>query len=156
MQQAERIAEMNALITAIALWLSANFALPMPGSPPRVEMAPGEKIAALHYGPAFAANMPPRAQSGAGDIVAVYDDASRTIYLREGWQGQTPAELSVVVHELVHHMQNLSGARYECPQEREKLAYQAQERWLGLFGRNLESEFGIDGFSLLVKTRCYY
>jgi hypothetical protein len=44
----------------------------------------------------------------------------------------------------------------ECPQEREKLAYLAQERWLGLFGHNLESDFDLNPFSLLVKTKCFY
>jgi hypothetical protein len=44
--------------------------------------------------------------------------------------------------------------KYECPQAREKVAYMAQERWLGLFGRSLEQDFELDGFSLLVKTRC--
>jgi hypothetical protein len=46
--------------------------------------------------------------------------------------------------------------KHECPQEREKLAYLAQERWLGLFGHSLESDFDLDPFSLLVKTRCFY
>jgi hypothetical protein len=32
-----------------------------------------------------------------------------------------------------------AGTAYECPAEREKLAYEAQDHWLGLFGRNLEN-----------------
>jgi hypothetical protein len=88
--------------------------------------------------------------------VAVYSDATHTIYLPEGWTGGTPAELSVLVHELVHHVQNVGGLKYACPQEREKLAYMAQERWLGLFGHNLEADFELDAFSLLVKTRCLF
>jgi hypothetical protein len=58
------------------------------------------------------------------------------------------------VHELVHHLQNLDKRSYNCPQLREKLAYEAQEKWLGLFGRSLESEFGIDAMTLLVGTAC--
>jgi len=56
----------------------------------------------------------------------------------------------------VHHVQNVAGLKYACAQEREKLAYEAQERWLGLFGHSLERDFELDGFSLLVKTRCFY
>jgi len=88
--------------------------------------------------------------------VAVYSYATQTIYLPEGWTGTSPAELSVLVHELVHHVQNVAGLKYACAQEREKLAYEAQERWLGLFGHSLERDFELDGFSLLVKTRCFY
>jgi len=46
--------------------------------------------------------------------------------------------------------------KYECPQEREKLAYIAQDRWLALFGHSLESDFHMDAFSLLVKTQCFW
>ena len=88
--------------------------------------------------------------------MAVYSDAARTIYLPEGWSGRTAAELSVLVHEMVHHLQNLAGLKYNCSQEREALAYRAQERWLGLFGRSLAQDFAIDSFSLLVKTRCMH
>ena len=77
--------------------------------------------------------------------MAVYSDKAQTIFLPEGWTGTTPAELSILVHELVHHVQNAAGLKYSCPQEREKLAYDAQERWLGLFGHNLEHDFELDG-----------
>ena len=56
---------------------------------------------------------------------------------------------------MVHHLQNYqAGTTYECPAEREKLAYEAQDNWLRLFGRNLEAEFEINGLALLVSTSC--
>ena len=47
-----------------------------------------------------------------------------------------------------------AGAAYHCPAEREKLAYEVQDKWLGLFGRNLEGEFEINGLAQLVSTSC--
>jgi len=91
---------------------------------------------------------------GGSEIVAVYEDATQTIFLPEGWAGASPAEMSVLVHEMVHHLQGNAKLGYACPQEREKLAYAAQQRWLGLFGRTLSSEFEIDPFTLLVRTGC--
>ncbi len=88
------------------------------------------------------------------ETVAVYNDQTKTIYLSDKWTGHTPAELSVLVHEMVHHLQNEAGTKYECAAEREKLAYEAQEKWLSLFGRNLEGEFNINGLALLVSTSC--
>lgn len=90
------------------------------------------------------------------DTIAIYVDATKTIDLPDDWTGRTPAELSVLVHELVHHMQNAVGTKYACPQEREQLAYTAQDRWLGLFGQSLADEFGLDPFTVLVRTRCIY
>ena len=88
--------------------------------------------------------------------VAIYIDGEQTIYLPEGWTGRTPAELSVLVHEMVHHLQNLGGLKHECPRAREKLAYAAQERWLKRFGRDLEGEFEINPFTVLVNSNCAY
>jgi hypothetical protein len=90
------------------------------------------------------------------NLIAVYDDEMKTIYLPENWTGNTPAELSLLVHEMVHHLQNATPAKYECPQAREELAYAAQAKWLSLFGRRLENEFEVDPLTLAVSTRCIY
>ncbi len=102
-------------------------------------------------------NRQPGAPADSGqETVALYDDRDNTIYLPTKWTGQTPAELSVLVHEMVHHLQNAAKTKFDCPQAREQLAYAAQQKWLGLFGRNLDDEFQIDPFTLLVMTRCMY
>ena len=54
----------------------------------------------------------------------------------------------------VHHLQHRAKLKYACPQEREKIAYAAQEQWLNRFDTSLEKEFGIDPLTLLVKTNC--
>ena len=150
------------LLTAIETWLSIEFDLPIRGNHPRIELVPPAEIAALRYRGRFPnvgtdrAPTDPSAVPSDRDTVAVYSDSTRTIYLAEEWTGGTPAELSVLVHEMVHHLQNLAGLKYECPQAREMLAYTAQERWLALFGRDLEQDFDLDGLSLLMKTKCFH
>jgi hypothetical protein len=91
-----------------------------------------------------------------GEVVSLYSNETKTIYLLDGWKGKTPGELSMLVHEMVHHLQSVGQIKFACPQEREKLAYKAQDDWLGLFGRDLMQDFQIDPFSLLVKTNCFY
>jgi hypothetical protein len=136
------------------LWLSVNFDLPAVQDHPRVEIVPQAKIIALRYG-AFLSNAndadAPRREPS---VVAVYEHATQTIYLPEGWTGKTAAELSILVHEMVHHLQNAGKLKFACPQEREALAYRAQEQWLGLFGRSLSRDFELDPFTVLVSTRC--
>lgn len=145
------------LLTQITAWLSANFELPASRTMPAIELASPERIAAIRYRglaspPTQAVIASPAYQSG--DIVAVYDDTRKTIYLPDGWKGHTPAEQSVLVHEMVHFLQSSAQFKYGCPQAREKLAYQAQEQWLSRSGRTLQSEFEIDAFSLLIHTNC--
>jgi hypothetical protein len=148
------------LLTALETWVSSQFDLPAIHEHPSIEFASPAKIVSLRFagllsdpGEQVAPNDPSSAQH---DTIAIYYDATRTIYLPEGWTGSTPAELSVLVHEMVHHFQNVLRLKYECPQEREKLAYIAQDRWLALFGHSLESDFHMDAFSLLVKTQCFW
>jgi Domain of unknown function (DUF6647) len=153
----------QALLTAIAPWLSANFALPPSYQHPSVKLVQATEILFLRY-QAFTAEKQREVLNtiygSAGSPgngrrpVAVYDHVNRTIFLPEGWTGRTQAELSVLVHEMVHHLQKEAGLIYPCPAASEKLAYEAQAKWLGLFGLDLASEFDIDPFTLLATTTC--
>jgi hypothetical protein len=150
---------MKELLTVLATWLSMNFGLPAIQDHPQIEMVQPVRMAAIRY----RGLVPDRAPVTQSDdeaplgtptnIVALYDDARKTIYLPYGWRG-SPTELSVLVHELVHHIQNEAGMKFACPGEREKLAYDAQAKWLAMFSTTLEAEFEIDPLSLLVRTNC--
>ena len=147
------------LMRAIAMWISAEFDLPAATDLPPVVRASENRMIALRYragnpaGPVDPAARNASPEAG-HEIVALYDDRAQAIYLNKDWTGNTPAEISVLVHETVHHLQNLAGSRFGCAGEREKLAYRAQARFLDLFGRTLETEFGIDPMTLLVRTAC--
>jgi hypothetical protein len=161
----------QALIKAIKYWLTFNFNLRAAYPDPYIELAEPEKIILLRYH-GFLSNWPRdivladqqvpvpfddmRAAENREDMIAVYDDEMKTIYLPKNWTGSTPAELSILVHEMVHHLQGATRTRYECPQAREQLAYVAQEKWLRLFERDLKSEVEIDPLTLAISTRCIY
>lgn len=140
------------LLSALIGWIVAHSNLPHTQELPHIVRVSPERLAELlHRAPrltdaAITAN--------ADDLLSVYRDDEKTIYLREEWTGKTQAELSILVHELVHHLQAMGRVKFNCGQEREKLAFDMQDRWLKLWERSLESEFGIDGFSLLAKTNC--
>jgi hypothetical protein len=152
---------MQTLLTVIVTWLSINFGLPAVYEHPRVQFASTAEMAEIRYGlaasswPDRAAEQSPPAEF-AHDVHAIYDDRSRTIYLPESWTGATPAEASLLVHELVHHLQNAGGLRYDCAEARERPAYQAQARWLDLFGTSLAAEFELDAMTILVRSNCMH
>ncbi|WP_287177417.1 DUF6647 family protein [Mesorhizobium sp.] len=134
------------LLNAVELWLVANFRLPPATALPRVVTVPSPKLVEMRYGPG--------SQVAEGEVMAAYDEASRTIYVTDGWTSRSPADLSVLVHEMVHHLQASAEMRFACPAEREVLAYRAQDAWLQLFGSDLESAFDMDPAMLLVATVC--
>jgi hypothetical protein len=148
-----------ALLRAIAAWLHADFDLPQVTDLPNIAFAPSKTMVALRYQDVPSDRM---TVSGAAsdapppEIIALYSDEGRTIYLPNDWSGRSPADLSVVVHEMVHHVQNVAGLKYACPEAREAPAYDAQEQWLALFGTDLEHALGLDPMTVLVRTHCFY
>jgi hypothetical protein len=151
---------MSALLVAIAVWLSVNTDLPVTYDPPAVRFASPVEITALRQGhsrdPLARTTDSSTASSAdtARSVVAIYDDRHTMIVLPIGWTGETAADLSVLVHEMVHHFQAIAGLRYACAAAREQVAYDAQQKWLSLFNTDLEREFGIDALTLLATTRC--
>lgn len=152
------------LLTEIVTWLSANFDLPAIQDHPSVEFVSPAKLASMRnedrgflpdrtrktgvYEPVEAAHQ--------REVVALYEGTTKTIFLSNTWTGTTPAEQSVLVHEMVHHLQNLGKLKFECPMAREKLAYIAQNRWLEQCGKDLETEFQVDMFTILISSACMY
>jgi hypothetical protein len=147
------------LMRAIGAWISVEFDLPGSMRLPQVVLSSEDQMISLRYQasdpdkPVDPAVRNARPEVG-HEIVALYDDRARTIYLSKDWSGRTSAEISVLVHETVHHLQNLAGLKFACAGEREKTAYRAQARFLSLFEQSLETEFGIDPMTLLVRTNC--
>jgi len=155
---------MEQLLAVIITWLAVESGLPATQNYPRIELATSAAMETLRReasttgGPqAGAAGIGSRANPSAGDgVFAVYDDRSRTIYLHEGWNSANPADSSLLVHEMVHHLQNVADVTFACAEEREKDAYRAQRNWLEIFGTTLENEFGIDAMTVMVRTNCMY
>lgn len=140
-------------------WLTAGFDLP--GSPdlPAVVFADEGEMVAVRASALDRAEDQERLHATIGNgfgFVALYDDRTRTIYLEKGWSAASPKDVSVLVHEMVHHLQNVNGLTYPCEEGREHPAYEAQERWLENAGTSLEGAFGIDAMTLLVSTRCWF
>ena len=75
---------METLLTAIAVWLSANFSIPTNFDNPRIEYVPQAKmiemrVHAMHNVTKSAGQIP--------NVAAIYDDERRTIFLlKDGLQ----------------------------------------------------------------------
>ena len=146
------------LLDEIVNWLSSNFDLPAAKDRPAVAFASKTRLAIMRAEDRVAsqgfAHDVDLGESSQRHVVALYDNKSRTIYLTDDWIGKSPADQSVLVHELVHHLQNVAESTFECPQAREKMAYMAQDKWLGRFGTSLEKEFEVDMFTVLISAAC--
>lgn len=134
------------LLDTIQNWLTANFELRRAPKLPKLAKVSARELVEIRYGSTSAV--------APGDVVATYDRDRGAILLADDWTGQSVEDISVLVHEMVHHMQVSAGMRYACPAEMEKLAYEAQDAWLKLFRSDLDRAFGIDDMTLLFATVC--
>lgn len=148
---------MEALLTFIVTWLSINFGLPAVHDLPQVKTVDDGQMLEVRAA-ALPEDEATKLREMAGDerqFYAVYDDTSATIFLKENWSPASPADVSVLVHEMVHHLQDADDFSGQCPEARERSAYRAQARWLELVGTTLEGEFGLDPMTVLVRTNCW-
>lgn len=139
------------LLEAMAIWVGAKLGQSVPATLPKLVFKPVEQIAVSRLKQYTSEIIQ---QQGRPNIISIYDSRNKIIYLPDSWTGETAADLSILVHELVHHFQEMRETKFECEAQREADAFELQERWLRLFGFSLEEEFQIDPFTLVMRTSC--
>jgi hypothetical protein len=147
----------QSLFEEVVSWICENFDLPITQNRPNIRFATKAELTLMRIldRTQWDGFVPNKTESSAErHVVAVYDTQSQTIYLPENWSGKSAADQSILVHEMVHHLQKLAGMRFECPAAREKVAYLAQDKWLERFGLSLEREFELDMFTVVVSSAC--
>ena len=78
---------MEALLTAIALWLSINFPLPANLNHPAIKfVSAAEMIAPLNKNQLRTSDV--SASEISWDIVSLYSNESKTIFLLDGWKAR--------------------------------------------------------------------
>lgn len=144
----------------VVKWIAVEFGLPELYAHPRIAFASPLKLMGMRYKSLLPVQQTQMESPGNAsvmrEVVAVYDDRALTIHLPESWTGASVTERSVLVHEMVHHLQNLGKLTYECPAAREKIAYEAQGQFLSQHGKSLEEEFEVDMMTLLVSSSCMF
>ncbi len=152
---------MNELMTVIVTWLSYSVGLPVNYTHPAVVIVPHENMVetwARERGNAVSQEGFLSAEESLHELelYGFYADLTQTIYLDEQWSVSSMADVSLLVHEMAHHLQAASTITYACAAEREQVAYKAQSIWLENIGLDLNSEFKIDPMTLLLRTRCMH
>lgn len=138
---------MNLLVTALMAWASAATGLAIPDRHPeivRMTSCEMEQVVMREY-----ANCE-------DDLVfgALY--FSGRMYLPPEWTPGTAYEVSVLLHELVHHMQYEAGLfdTVRCGGELEPLAYEVQIAFLEAANLDAMAELDTDEFTLRDRSMC--
>lgn len=111
---------MDLIVATLTAWIAAQTGLAAV-SPPRVTFVEPDRLA--QAASAFGVG-------GSRQIRAIYRQPDRVIVLRSNWNADSLSDRSELLHELVHHFQNVHDIKYGCAAEREELAYELQMAWL--------------------------
>lgn len=63
-------------------------------------------------------------------VEALYSETDHTIYLPDSWRPDDLRDRSILLHELVHHLQYLNNVKVTCASEYEWQAFELQIAWL--------------------------
>ncbi|WP_223475317.1 DUF6647 family protein [Oricola indica] len=119
-------------------WLDANSDYPRNPAPLAIEIADPITIA---MNPSVASSFGSRTRG-------LYDPEAGRIYLIAPWSRKDALDVSVLLHELVHHRQ--IARHWYCPAAQEPDAYTLQQAWLA--ERGLEAD--IDRVTIVLAAGC--
>ncbi len=133
----------SALSEHMIEWIASNTEL-LSYERPDIRFATGEWMAARLNQKNMVA--PPEALYGMG---------THTLYLSNQWSPTDLRDQSILLHELVHHLQLMNETHVACPAQYNGLAYQVQIAWLREAGESAPFEFlGIGPIDIFVQSLC--
>lgn len=128
------------LVSRLDDWLDAHTDLPRRDAAPVIRRVSAAEAASLDGS---------RDRNHGGRTRGLYDPETGVIHLVRPWSARDPYDVSVLLHELVHHRQALSGHWY-CPGAQELPAYRLQRDWLG--GMGLEPD--VNWIAVVMEASC--
>ena len=113
---------MKEIITALMIWLGANTTLDTNHDIPNVLFLTQEQMEKLYYHE--------DQEKFPNQLHGLYDKESDTIILPDTWDRRDPWDLAVLLHEMVHYLQDMNNLKFNCTAEMERDAWPIQKRYL--------------------------
>ena len=114
----------------LLLWLMAHTNYSAPKELPLVQYRTSVELNELAYGQK-AIEEARKTGSEIMQPLAVYDRETRTIYLSKNFDVTNKEHQAIMLHELVHHLQEVNVVGYrQCTMELEPEAYGLERKWV--------------------------
>tara|TARA_A100000164_G_scaffold184811_1_gene164125 strand:+ start:118 stop:543 length:426 start_codon:yes stop_codon:yes gene_type:complete len=134
---------MKEILTALMIWLGANTTFDTNHDIPNVLFLTQTQMEELYY--------PEDQDKFPNQLHGLYDKESDTIILPETWDRRKPWDMGVLLHEMVHYLQDINGLEFQCLAEMEKDAWPIQQKYLK---ERHNFEWNYDGLWYLVISTC--
>mgnify|MGYP001242162424 CR=1 FL=1 len=113
---------MKEILTALMIWLGANTTLDTNHDIPKVLFLTQAEMEILYY--------KEDADKNNNQLHGLYDKKNDTIILPENWDRRNPWDLGVLLHEMIHYLQDMNDIQFQCTAEMEKNAWPIQQKYL--------------------------
>ena len=146
------VAQADTVLEQYIQWIADNSNLEYNNEPlPEIVYVDQAMLQILMYGEAMVAqselegfNLP--------DVIALYDSSTDQITLSTGTDIHAFENQYILVHELIHYMQDINGITDPCPGMLEREAYELTDQW--------QDEVGHQGprsdplFTIMIEMSC--
>jgi len=112
---------MKEILTALMIWLGANTPFNTNHDIPNILFVTQDQMEEMFY---KGDNKMPNTLHG------LYDKESDTIILSEKWDRRKPWDMGVLLHEMIHYLQDQNKMKFNCTAEMEKDAWPIQQFYL--------------------------
>jgi hypothetical protein len=105
---------------SIIAWIAAKTGWTNSYAPPPIRFIPYEELVRNFTG----------GKPTASRVEALYSEEDHSIYLPDSWRADDLRDSSILLHEIVHHLQYLNHVKADCLSEYELQAVNLQVTWL--------------------------
>jgi len=112
---------MKEILTALMIWLGANTPFNTNYDIPNILFVTQDQMEEMFY---KGSNKMPNTLHG------LYDKESDTIILSDQWDRRKPWDMSVLLHEMIHYLQDQNKMKFNCVANMEKDAWPIQQLYL--------------------------
>ena len=112
---------MKEILTGLMIWFGANTPLQVNHELPKVIFLQQATMEQMFYGDT---------EYQADQLHGMYNQDLDTIYLPDDWDSKSAWDMSVLVHEMVHYLQDMNNMTFACSNEMEKMAWPIQQFYL--------------------------
>ena len=132
---------MKEILTALLLWIGANSNYNTDVPVPTVIFMNEQEMNQAYY----------KGQEPVGELHGFYHLEQDIIILKDTWDRHNPWDLSILLHEVVHYVQDINEIQFQCNMEMEQMSWPLQQEYL-MEVHNFEWDY--DGLWHLMVSNC--
>jgi len=111
---------MKSVIAAMLLWIGANTTYNVDLPPPDIRLVPQDELEQIYS----------QGKGTPTHLHGFYDTVEDIIYLPDTFKQHDPWSQGVLLHELIHYVQDQNKAKFSCNNEMEKETWPLQKQYL--------------------------